>query len=255
VTFSQNDFDALPGEDDEFGGSLAAGDFDADGAVDLAIGAPRRDVGDTASAGTVFLVSRMNGAAPRRQVLIQDNLFAGGSESGDRFGYALAAGNFDADNFADLAIGVPFEDVPGPGGEVGEPQPIRNVGEVNVRYGSSNGLAAGSDQQFRQGAGGVEGASEAEDLFGSTLTAWNFGRDHRPLGARVPFRMTDLAIGVPAEDLFNPNGTVVENAGAVNLLYGALDTGLTANGDQFFVQSNVGSFTNVSGDRFGASLY
>ena len=55
----------------------------------------------------------------------------GGSaaEAGDLFGSALAAGDFNNDGFADLAVGAPGEDV---GGVIG-------AGAVNVLYGRPPG--------------------------------------------------------------------------------------------------------------------
>src|SRR5439155_14145206 len=52
-------------------------------------------------------------------------------EPGDRFGNALAANDFNADGFGDLAIGVPLEDLPS--GNLIE----TDAGAVNVLKGSS----------------------------------------------------------------------------------------------------------------------
>ena len=53
-------------------------------------------------------------------------------------GAGAAKGDFNGDGFADLAVGVPHEDVNGIGGE----------GAVNVIYGSATGLTATADQIF-----------------------------------------------------------------------------------------------------------
>lgn len=50
-----------------------------------------------------------------------------GVESQDAFGYALAAGDFNADGAVDLAIGVPSEGV----------SDLDETGAVNVIYGSA----------------------------------------------------------------------------------------------------------------------
>jgi FG-GAP repeat len=61
---------------------------------------------------------------------------AGQAEGSDRFGSALAAGDFNADGRADLAVGVPGETL---GGAFG-------AGAVNVLYGSAGGLTAAGSQ-------------------------------------------------------------------------------------------------------------
>ena len=259
-----------PAAGDEFGTSLAAGDFNGDGKVDLAIGAPERNN----AAGMVFIARSTNsGALATLAFFTQSALVgAGGSESGDRFGFALAAGDFNANGFTDLAIGVPYEDV------VSNGQSIRNAGEVNVVYGTSTAgsggavdlsspgliIDVGSAQVFRQGTGGVVATLEVDDLFGASLSAWNFGRNETrfvgtpPTGSFVTFRSADLAIGVPLEDVVVAAGNVgaiIEDAGLINVLYGSVNAGLTSNGNQQFFQSNIGGFTDVTSDKFGLSLY
>src|SRR5690606_17825016 len=54
----------------------------------------------------------------------------------DRFGSALAVGDFNGDGYDDLAIGSPGERVNG----------IDGAGGVNILYGSATGLTAKNDQ-------------------------------------------------------------------------------------------------------------
>ncbi|MBD2683273.1 MULTISPECIES: FG-GAP repeat protein [Nostoc] len=56
----------------------------------------------------------------------------GVANASDGFGSSLKAGDFNNDGFADLAIGVPGEDV----------GLISNAGTVNILYGSATGLTA-----------------------------------------------------------------------------------------------------------------
>jgi hypothetical protein len=65
----------------------------------------------------------------------------GDPEAGDRFGSALAAGDFDGDDAADLAVGVMRESV----GATAE------AGAANVLYGGVAGLSAALNQILHQG--------------------------------------------------------------------------------------------------------
>ncbi len=100
----------------------------------------------------------------------------GGSSSG------IARGDFNGDTFADLAVGVPDEDLDG----------VEEAGAVHIIYGSSTGLSATArpgDQFFTESnilVGGGFGISP-DSLFGSALASGDFNRDG----------FSDLAIGAP----------------------------------------------------------
>ena len=177
------------------------------------------------------------------------------AEAGDRFGAALAAGNFDGFSCADLAIGVPSEDF-----DDNVPV-ISESGAVTIIYSQTDsGLTASgipSDQFFHQNTSGVDDTAEAADRFGSTLTAGDFSGD----GA------ADLAIGVPFEDVINNSGANTQDAGQVQVLYGIPRTstccplsvtigGLTTTNDQVWHQDVTGILDTVeANDRFGSALY
>jgi hypothetical protein len=83
----------------------------------------------------------------------------GGSSSG------IAKGDFNGDNFADLAVGIPDERTP---------STAAGAGAVVIIYGSANGLTATDpsvppSQFFSQNSDGVPEASETGDGFGSAL--------------------------------------------------------------------------------------
>lgn len=93
--------------DDLFGYSLAAGDFNGDGKDDLAVGAPREDVGSIANAGAAHVIygsaSGLSVTAIPDLILYQDvTNVEEVSEANDFFGIALAAGDFNGDGRDDL---------------------------------------------------------------------------------------------------------------------------------------------------------
>jgi len=78
----------------------------------------------------------------------------GGPETGDRFGGALAVGDFDADNTFDLVAGVPSDSVAG----------VQLAGAANIIHGSHEGLREDPDQLWSQATRGVLGTPGADAL-------------------------------------------------------------------------------------------
>jgi hypothetical protein len=122
--FWSQDTEGILGEaegGDNFGTTLATGDFNNDGYGDLAIGSPFEDVGGIQAAGSVNILygsaAGLSATAGPGNVLIhQDGTsVADQAETSDWFGASLATGDFDGDGFDDLAVGVPLETVNGRG--------------------------------------------------------------------------------------------------------------------------------------------
>lgn len=224
--------DSLEG-DDKFGASLATGDFDGDGYTDLAVGVPTENLGalDVNQGVVNVLYGSAGGLSGTGAQLWHQNVLGvkGVAEANDRFGHALAAGDFDGDAFDDLAIGVPYEEVNGQ----------NEAGAVNVLYGTASGPSASGDQMWYQDVTDISGVCEPSDRFGYALATGDFDQSGQ----------ADLAVGVPYEHL----GVFVD-AGMVNVICGS-PAGLSVAGNQGWHQ-NVSHVNDTAegDDRFGFSL-
>ncbi len=222
----------LPGSPeayDHFGDALAAGDFNGDGYDDLAIGVS----GEDNQRGGVQVVygSPYGLAAAGNQWWNQDSSgVIGGAESGDWFGGALTVGDFNGDGYADLAVGIPYEDV-----TIGSDTSM-DAGAVQVLYGSSRGLTSAENQLWYVGMTDIPGPPEDGAEFGYALAAGDFNGDG----------YDDLAIGAPDEDV-----GAEPQSGAVRVLNGS-SSGLTATGIQIWHELSFSS--NRHFRNFGRTL-
>ena len=227
-TQDRSDITGVGNAGDAFGSALAAGDFDDNNRDDLAVGVPFEDIKSVTDMGAVNVIFGTGGGlrATDNQLWHQNKAnIQGSGQANDRFGSALAAGDFDADDRDDLAVGVPLEDISG----------VTNTGAVNVIYGTGSGLKAGGNQMWKQKTAKIVGVPKANDNYGGALATGDFNGDHK----------ADLAVGIPQDRGTN---------GAVNVIPGAA-SGLTADGNRLWHQDSSGiSGTGESGDNFGFAV-
>jgi hypothetical protein len=215
-----------------FGSAFAIGDFDDDGAMDLAIGVPGAH--STTLSADEGLVEVLYGTsagptATGSQAWTQDSPgILGAAESGDAFGQTLESCDIDLDGYDDLLIAAPYEDIGS----------TYNAGAVHILYGSSTGLSAAGTELLTPASTGVL-STTSSTRFGAALRCADFNDDGNP----------DLAIGAPGATVSGRSG-----AGAVVILYGGA-AGLTSGAVTSFDRSTTG----VAGDpvasaAFGSSL-
>jgi hypothetical protein len=243
-----------PEQDDRFGHSLISADFNGDGFDDLAIGAPGGlpGVSGAQGAGEVNVIYGSSaGLHPNLQLANQlwsQNKLSGTEEAGDSFGFSLAAGRWDRGEEADLAIGVPGEDI----------GHAENAGAVHVLYGGPNGLTAAATEYFDASffprdpppIGVFLDTPQTNALFGFSLA----GGDMNQVGTSSTNR-DDLAIGEPFRDV-PAFPAVAHDAGTVRVLYGqahVLMSGALSDGETWRQGKDLGD-TPEEGDYFGFAL-
>ena len=134
----------IPGNaapNDYFGSTLSAGDFNGNGVDQLAIVSLASAYRDRLAA--VQVVERGPSGYTGTAITQQAAQGHGQSRPEDDFGVSAAAGTFNSDQYADLALGAP-------GRGCLECDEEYGYGEVIVLLGSANGLTASGRQLFTQ---------------------------------------------------------------------------------------------------------
>jgi hypothetical protein len=183
-------------------GGAAAGDFNGDGYDDLAIASTFDVVDGTGGVGSVLVVhGGAGGLDPTDAIYIVGNQIpVPANIEPRRFGHTLTSGDFDGDDYDDLAVShrAAVDDIPA-------------AGVVHVFHGSPGSLEIGpSAQILHQGLDGLPGTPEEFDLFGSSLASGDFNGDGHD----------DLAIGA-ISDMGDAPGAL--SSGSVTVVFGSGD--------------------------------
>ncbi|MEZ4655008.1 MAG: FG-GAP repeat protein, partial [Candidatus Eisenbacteria bacterium] len=169
---------------DNFGWAVASGDFNGDGYDDLAMGLPSDDRGINDNEGSIVVA-----LGSRYGITHSGDYRISSTELGlpgdpDLFiGITLVAGNFNGDEYDDLAIGIPYWDYTTSGGGSRD-----NAGRVIIMRGTPDGLVGGwatrSESDF-----GLGNQPDPGDLFGWSLAVRDWSGDG----------YDDIMIGAPGE--------------------------------------------------------
>jgi hypothetical protein len=229
ISDTAGNFEGVLEDDDRFGSAIAnIGDLEADGVIDLAVGAPLDDDGGSDRGALWILFMNDDGTVDIEQkISATEGNFTASLDDNDNFGSAVAGlGDLNGDNILDIAVGAPLDDDGG-----------NDRGAVWILFMNADGTVQFS-QKISSTDGGLTETLDDNGQFGSAVA--NIG-DLNNDG------ITDIAVGSPLSD--DGGG----DRGAVWIVF------LNANGTVRGIQkiSDVsGSFAGSldDGDYFGSSI-
>ncbi len=212
-----------------FGAAVSAGDFDADGFSDLAVGAPGEDVAGRIDAGAIYVFYGSTDGLSQGAVgrWTMEQLTPNGAEQSAALGYELQSGNLGYGLESDL-VAATMQRV----------DDAVVAGSIAVLFGSRTGLRDDALQLWSQASSGIKERPEPHDQFGVALATGNLGGD----------AYDDVAVG----SYESVKGVRV--AGAINVLYGGSE-GLSAEASVLVTQRTRGVATRPRPyDQFGIEL-
>ncbi|WP_107122674.1 FG-GAP-like repeat-containing protein [Streptomyces dysideae] len=249
--------------DDAFGTAVASADLNTDGYADLLIGAPGEDLSGDTNAGMVTVVwgsaSGLSGARTFTDPFRTDY---------DRYGKALAAGDFDGDGDPDVAVGSTGSIV-----LTTTDGPFTKTGAFNGSEGSGNGWWNGAYGVEHLSSGDVTGEGLDSLILHSralnsddAVTAVADGRisNYMDWLRKLPGGYAssvgdidgdghaDIAVGNHREPSADPAGA---KGGKVTVVYGGPDGPDTTRTPLVLTQNTAGvPGASETGDRFGGSV-
>jgi hypothetical protein len=199
--------DTITGEGGYFGEVMVAGDFNADGRMDLAVGASRYST-NTGRAYIFYNDGALSGDAFSADVIIQ------GEATNNYFGISLASGDFNADGKTDLSVGAELNS--------------SSIGRAYIFYndGAYPTTAATADVII-QGEG-------TSNNFGNSLVAGDFNADGK----------TDLSVGADANSSSTGRVYIFYNDGSYPTAAASADVIIQGEGtsNQFGISLASGDF-------------
>jgi hypothetical protein len=173
----------VPGDDtSSTPAGTGVGDVNGDGYDDVVVGA------DGWSDKVRVAYGSASGPSEESTVTFDQDLpgFPGVQEEGDLVGSAVSVADMTGDGYADIALGIAYEDV----------GTVENAGSVALVPGSAAGVTGAGTKVVHQDTAGIPGVAEKDDKFGvSTALLDVNGNGYR-----------DLAVGSTAEN--GDNGAV-----------------------------------------------
>jgi len=231
VSATRGNFEGTLANGDRFGNAVAAfGDLEADGVVDLAVGAPGDDddTGGSDRGAVWILFMDSDGTVDlEEKISASDGDFEGTLRDGDAFGRAVTGiGDLNGDAILDIAVGAPGDDDGG-----------SDRGAVWILFLRQDGKVL-DEAKISATDGNFDGALDDGDRFGTALAV---------LGDLDGDDIPDLAVGAPGDD---DGGS---DAGAVWILFMNRDG--TVRSEQKISLDSGGLEANLlSGDAFGSAI-